>query len=177
MTSEELAATGLPPVEEDMQGTEIGQLSEENPTADGSEIREEGELRSEGENIEDVDADLKDLVSAKRSKALPASFVFGESEVTADLIREYEAIGFFPTGNGRAPLDEENPIPEADEIVVFHDFFTCGLRFPCDPLLPAILDKFFVKIHQLSPNSFLEVFKFLWIMKTFGCNFSADVFA
>jgi hypothetical protein len=34
-----------------------------------------------------------------------------------------------------------------------------------------------VKIHQLSSNSFLEVSKFLWIMKTFGCNFSADVFA
>jgi hypothetical protein len=29
MTSEELADAGLPPVEEDMQGTEIGQLSEE----------------------------------------------------------------------------------------------------------------------------------------------------
>jgi hypothetical protein len=60
---------------------------------------------------------------------------------------------------------------------VFQDFFTCGLRFPCDALLPAILDKFSVKIHQLSPNSFLEVSKFLWILKTFGCNFSADVFA
>jgi hypothetical protein len=176
MTSEELAAAGLPPVEEDMQGTEIGQLSEKNPVADRSN-REEGEIGSEGENIEDVDADLKDLVSAKRSKALPASFVFGESKVTADLIREYEAAGFFPAGSGRAPLDEEIPTPEADEIVVFRDFFTCGLRFPCDPLLPAILDKFSMKIHQLSPNSFLEVSKFLWIMKTFGCNFSTDVFA
>jgi hypothetical protein len=34
-----------------------------------------------------------------------------------------------------------------------------------------------VKIHQLSPNSFLELSKFFWIMKTFRCNFSADVFA
>jgi hypothetical protein len=33
-----------------------------------------------------------------------------------------------------------------------------------------------MKIHQLSPNSFLEVSMFFWIMKTFGCNFSADVF-
>jgi hypothetical protein len=30
---------------------------------------------------------------------------------------------------------------------VFRDFFTCGLRFPCDSLVPAILDKFSVKIH------------------------------
>jgi hypothetical protein len=76
------------------------------------------------------------------------------------LIREYEAAGFFPVGNGCAPLDKEVPTPEADEIAVFRDFFTCGLRFPCDPLLPAILDKFSVKIHQLSPSSFLELSKF-----------------
>jgi hypothetical protein len=80
-------------------------------------------------------------------------------------------------GSGRAPLDEEVPTPKADEIVVFRDFFTCGLRFPCDPLLPAILEKFSVKIHQISPSSFLELSKFFWVMKTFGCNFSADIFA
>jgi hypothetical protein len=93
------------------------------------------------------------------------------------LIREYEAAGFFPAGDGRAPLDEQVPTPEVDEVVVFRDFFTCGLRFSCDPLLPAILYKFSMKIHQLSPNSFLELSKFFWVMKTFRCNFSADVFA
>jgi hypothetical protein len=67
--------------------------------------------------------------------------------------------------------------PEADEIVVFRDFFVCGLRFPCDTLLPAILDKFSVKIHHLTPNYFLELSKFIWIMKTFKCTTSADVFA
>jgi hypothetical protein len=49
--------------------------------------------------------------------------------------------------------------------------------FPCDPILPAILEKFSVKIHQLSRNSFLELSKFFWVMKTFRCNFSVDVFA
>jgi hypothetical protein len=69
-----------------------------------------------------------------------------------NLIREYEAAGFFPVGDGRAPLDEQTPSPEADEVIVFRDFFTCGLRFPCDPLLPTILEKFSVKIHQLPPS-------------------------
>jgi hypothetical protein len=113
----------------------------------------------------------------KRSKSVSPSFVFGESKVTTDLIREYEAARFFPAGDGRAPLDEQVPTLEPGEIVVFGDFFTCGLKFPCDPLLPGILEKFSVKIHQLSPNSFLELSKFFWIMKTFRCNFSADVFA
>jgi hypothetical protein len=178
MTTEELAAAGLP-AEPEVQEPEIAQIAEDetSPAASGSGNREDGEIRSEKEDTEDIDAHLRGLITATRSKALPAAFVFGESKVTADLIREYEGAGFFPAGTGRAPLDEEVPTPETDEIVVFRDFFTFGLRFPCDPLLPTILDKFSVKIHQLSPNSFLEVSKFLWIMKTFGCNFSADVFA
>jgi hypothetical protein len=95
MTSEELAAAGLPPTEEEIQEAEIAQLPENNPVASarGSGNHEEGEVRSEGEDIEDVDADLKDLVASKRSKSLPSSFVFGESKVTMDLIREYEAAG------------------------------------------------------------------------------------
>jgi hypothetical protein len=80
------------------------------------------------------------------------------------MIREYEAAGYFPAGDGRAPFDEQIPTP-------------AGLRFPCDPMLVAILEKFSVKIHQLLPNSFLELSKFFWIMRTFRCNFSTDVFA
>jgi hypothetical protein len=93
------------------------------------------------------------------------------------MVREYEKVGFFAPGAGRAPLDEKIPTPRDREVVVFRDFFICGLRFPCDPVLPAILDAFSVKIHQLSPTSFLEVLKFIWILKTFGCNPSVDAFA
>jgi hypothetical protein len=93
------------------------------------------------------------------------------------MIREYEKAGFFSLGTGRAPLDEQIPTPRDGEVVVFRDFFVCGLRFPCDPVLLAILDAFSVKIHQLSPTSFLEVSKFIWILKTFGCNPSVDAFA
>jgi hypothetical protein len=34
-----------------------------------------------------------------------------------------------------------------------------------------------VKMHHLAPNSFLELSKFFWIMKTFKCTFGADMFA
>jgi hypothetical protein len=128
MTTEELVAAGLP-AEPEVREPWTAQLAEDetSPAASGSGNREDGEIRSEEEDIEDIDADMKDLVTAKRSKALPAAFVFGESKVTADLIREYEAAGFSHTGSGRAPLDEEVPTPKTDEIVVFRDFFTCGL--------------------------------------------------
>jgi hypothetical protein len=169
MTSEELAAAGVSSTREEIHESGNVQTRENDPApeiAPDSKKCEDGEIISEDksgaeEDVRDVDADPRELVSARRSKSFPPSFVFGESMVTANLIREYEAAGFFPAGDGRAPLDEQIPTPEADEVIVFRDFFTCGLRFPCDHLLPAILDKFFVKIHQLSPNLFSGVVQVL----------------
>jgi hypothetical protein len=154
MTSKELAAAGLSPTREEIHDS-------------GS--REDGEVRSEDksggeEDIADVDADPNELVAAKSEKSYPPTSVFGESKVTSDLIKEYEATEFFPVGDARTPSDEQVPTPEANEVVVFRDFFTCGLRFPCDPILPSILERFSLKIHQLSPNSFLVLSKFFWIM-------------
>jgi hypothetical protein len=78
MTTEELVAAGLP-VEREVRepGTTQPAEDETSPAASGSGNREDGEIRSEEEDIEDIDADLKDLVTAKRSKALPAPLFFG----------------------------------------------------------------------------------------------------
>jgi hypothetical protein len=143
MTTEELAAAGLP-AEPVVQNPEITQPPEGHPSPAASESRshEDGEARSDDEDVGDVDADVKDLIRARPTGPFPPSFVFGESKVTTNMIRDYEAARFFPAGTGRAPLDEQTPTPEDGEVVVFRDFFTCGLRFPCDPIFPAILDTF-----------------------------------
>jgi hypothetical protein len=149
MTSEELAAARISSTGEEVHRSGNIQPQESNPvpaTVPDSENREDGEIRSEeksgGEGLRDVDADSRELIAARRSESFPPSFIFGESKVTTNLIREYEVVGFFPTGDGCAPLDEQIPTREADEVVVFREFFTCRLRFPCDPLVPAILDVF-----------------------------------
>jgi hypothetical protein len=87
MTTEELAAAGLP-AEPEVQDPEIAQPPEEHasPAASGSGIHKDGEIRSEEEEIRNVDADVKDLIAAKQSGPLPPSFVFGESKVTANSI-------------------------------------------------------------------------------------------
>jgi hypothetical protein len=178
MTTEELAAAGLP-AEPSLQNSDVAQPTERHssPAASESRSHEDDEVRTDDETVRDVDADVKDLIRTRPTGPLPSSLVFGEFKVTTNMIRDYEKARFFPSGTGRAPLDEQTPTPEDGEVVVFRDFFTCGLRFPYDPVLPAILDAFLVKIHHLSPTSFLEVSKFIWIMKTFGCNLSADAFA
>jgi hypothetical protein len=177
MTTEELIEAGLP-LDPVVEGAEHTAPAEDSGSPSGSRSREDGEVQSDnGEDIGDVDAGVSDLIKARTSGPLPPSLAFGESKVTTNMIREYEKAGFFSPGAGRDPLDEQIPTPRDGEIVVFRDFFICGLRFPCDPVLPAILDAFSVKIHPLSPTSFLEVSKFIWILKTIGCNPSVDAFA
>jgi hypothetical protein len=68
MTTEELAAAGLP-AEPEVQDHEAAQPPEDHtsPTASGSRIHEDGEIRSEEEEIGDVDADVKDLIVVKQS--------------------------------------------------------------------------------------------------------------
>jgi hypothetical protein len=166
LTSEELVDAGLLPIRKDIH---------DSGSREDEEVRSEDKSGGE-EDLADVDADPNELVAAKSAKSYPPAFVFGESKVTLDLIKEYEAAEFFPVGDARASFDEQVPILEANEVVVFQDFFTCGLRSPYDPILPSILERFSVKIHQLSPNSLLELSKFFWIMKTFKCTFSADIF-
>jgi hypothetical protein len=157
MTTKELIAAGLP-VDPVVEGAELAAPTEDAGSPSGSRSREDGEVQSDdGKDIRDVDAGVSDLVRVKTVGPLPPSLAFGESKVTTNMIREYERVGFFPRGAGRAPLDEQIPTPRDGEVVVFRDFVICGLRFPCVPILPAILDAFSVKIHQLSPTSFLEV--------------------
>jgi hypothetical protein len=143
MSTEELAAAGLPakPV---VQNPENAQPPKEEglPAASKSRSHEDGEVRTDDEDVGDVDADVRDLARTRPAGPLPPSLVYGESKVTTNMIREYEAAGFFPSGTGRAPFDEQTPTPEDGEVVVFRDFFTHGLRFPCDPILPVILDAF-----------------------------------
>jgi hypothetical protein len=146
MTSEELAAAGVSPFGEEIRDSENIKSQMEDPapgTIHDSGSREEGEIRSENksggeDDLANVDVDLNELVTVKVASHPPA-FVFGESKVTTDLIKEYENAGFFPVGDGRPTSGEQVPAPEADEVVVFQDFFTCRLRFPCDPILPSIL--------------------------------------
>jgi hypothetical protein len=185
MTSEELAVAGVPPTGIEIRESENIQSRVDVPVFDvvpdfGSQ--EEGEIGSGSksggeEHLSNVEADPRELIAMKSVKSYPPTFVFGESKVTTVVIQKYEENRFFPVGTARPPSGEQVPAPRSDEVVIFRDFFTCRLRFTCDPALPSFLDKFSVKMHQLTPNFYLEISKFFWIMKTFGCSFGADIFA
>jgi hypothetical protein len=98
MTTEELIAAGLP-VDPIVEGPENAVPTEDVGSPSGSRSHEDGEVRTDDdEDTGDVDAGIGDLVKATVVGLLPPSLVFGESKVTTNMIREYEAAGFVPSG-------------------------------------------------------------------------------
>jgi hypothetical protein len=94
MTTEELIAAGLL-VDPVVEGVEHAAPTEDAGSPSGSRSREDVEVQSDdGEDIGDVDAGVSDLVKVKTAGPLPPSFVFGESKVTTNMIREYERAGY-----------------------------------------------------------------------------------
>jgi len=75
------------------------------------------------------------------------------------------------------PTDQGSARPEPDEVIVFRDFFTVGLRFPLDPVVVDIFRLFTVYIHQMTPTSFVSLNLFMWLAKTGRIAPTADAFS
>lgn len=66
--------------------------------------------------------------------------ILGVSRVNEAMIANMVECRMLVAGAARPPL--KDPImakPEDEEVVIFHDFFIAGLRFPVDPALVDIL--------------------------------------
>jgi hypothetical protein len=68
---------------------------------------------------------------------------------------------YFPKGYDREPGAEYVPDPHENEAAVFEDFFVAGLCMPPHPVLLDILRKFWVQLHQLTPNAIIQISKFI----------------
>ena len=83
----------------------------------------------------------------------------GESELN----RLVEA-GVLPdraTAGWRLALGEPFPTPHADEVVVFEDYFWCGLGFPIHSFLRDLLELWVVSLCNLHPNTILHISIFI----------------
>ena len=73
----------------------------------------------------------------------------GPSSMTPALLENMASRGIVSRGLTRAlPADQTMAHPEADEVVVFQDFFTAGLHFPLDPVVVDIFGLFKVYLHK-----------------------------
>ena len=130
--------------------------------------------------MEGIKASIGDLVlvsPAKKSKVQMAkSWDFGPSFMTKEAIKSLEEEGYFSEGKGRLPRGEMVPRSEVDEVVVFRDFFACGLRIPLIYFLRLVLETFKVQLHHLTPNGILTLSKFCYACETYGALPDLDTF-
>ena len=84
----------------------------------------------------------------------PTTTVLGLSKMTSSLLDDLACRGFVSADDVHAPpTGETSARPRADEVVVFRDLFTAGLRMPLDPVVVDIFRLFRVYLHQMTPTS------------------------
>jgi hypothetical protein len=104
------------------------------------------------------------------------SYDFRPSTVTVDHIQQLEALGYFIEGSMQELGEGVVPDPGDNEAVMFEEFFATGLRMPSQSVLTEILLKFWVQLHQLTPNTFAQFSKYFWDVLSFGRKPSGDSF-
>jgi hypothetical protein len=105
------------------------------------------------------------------------SYDFGQSSVTMTRLTSMENYTrYFPKGYSQPPGVASVPEPRVNETIVFEDFFAARLRMPPHPVLVDILCKFWVQLHDLTPNAIVQISKFIWAVTSCGGWPTADVF-
>jgi hypothetical protein len=105
------------------------------------------------------------------------AFDFGLSNVGKACITSLETCAcYFPKGYCKASGTKTVSESRANEAVVFEDLLTAGLRMPPHPVLAEILQKFRVHLHQLTPNTIVQIGKFIWAVSSCRGYPTADLF-
>jgi hypothetical protein len=102
--------------------------------------------------------------------------VFGKSTIKQGQIEAMKGRYFRDISIVRARGENNVPLPEADEAVVFRSFMKAGLRFPLDKLLVEVLKTFEIYLHQLTPEAIIKVGIFIWAMRSQGLKPDARCF-
>ena len=62
----------------------------------------------------------------------------------------------------RPALGEDRPYENTGEIVALAPYFEWGLGLPCSGFLSGLLSYYKIQLHQLTPNSFIHIFIFVY---------------
>jgi len=118
------------------------------------------------------------MAPKKNQSGGPTTTVLGLSKMTPSLLDDLARRGFVSADDVRAPLMSETVAhPRTDEVIVFRDLFTAGLRMPLDPVVVDIFRLFKVYLHQMTPTSIVRLNLYMWLAKTCCLSPSAEGFA
>jgi hypothetical protein len=130
----------------------------------------EGSSDSEGFDVESKNEGTEDWPWR------PSHVVFGKSTIKQGQIDAMRGRYFRDISIVRAGGENNVPLPEADEVVVYRSFMKAGLRFPLDKLLVEVLKTFEIYLHQLSTEAIIKVGMFIWAMRSQGLETDAKCF-
>jgi hypothetical protein len=106
----------------------------------------------------------------------PSHVVFGKSTIKRGLIEAMKGKYFCDTTIVRAGGDNNVPLPEPDEVVVYKGFMKARLRFPLHKMLVKVLKRFEIYLHQLTPEALIKIGVFIWAIRSQGLEPDADCF-
>jgi hypothetical protein len=122
----------------------------------------EGSSDSESFDVESWNEDAEDRPWR------PSHVVFGKSTIKQGQIDAMRGRYFHDISIVRTGGENNVPLPEADEVVVYRSFMKAGLRFPLDKLLVEVLKTFEIYLHQLTPKAIIKMGIFIWAMRSQG---------
>jgi hypothetical protein len=132
----------------------------------------EQDVGSDDENVSDDSGNVSNsgghMKLAAEAVLAGVRYEFGWSKVNwAHIMTLENSFHFFLKGFARPLGIESVPDPKENEVVVFEDFFTDGLRMPPHPVLLDILHKFQEQLYQLTPNAIIQTSKFIWAVTSY----------
>jgi hypothetical protein len=125
---------------------------------------------SESSNVESGNEDAED------QPWRPSHVVFGKSTIKQGQIDAMRGRYFCDISIVRTGGENNVPLPEADEVVVYRSFMKAGLRFALDKLLVEVLKTIEIYLHQLTPEAIIKVGIFIWAMRSQGLEPDARCF-
>jgi hypothetical protein len=106
----------------------------------------------------------------------PSHVVFGISTIKQGQIETMKGRYFRDISIVRARAENNVPLLDADDMVVFRSFMKVGLWFPLDKLLIEVLKTFEIFLHQLTLKAIIKVGIFIWAMRSQGLEPDARCF-
>jgi hypothetical protein len=124
---------------------------------------------------EDFDAESENEGAEDRPWR-PSYVVFGKSTIKQGQIDAMRGRYFCDISIVRVGGENNVPLPEADEVVVYRSFMKEGLRFPLAKILVKILKTFEVYLRQLTPEAIIKIGIYIWAMRSQGLEPNAKCF-
>jgi hypothetical protein len=92
----------------------------------------------------------------------PSHSIFEKSTIKQSHLENMRGRYFRDMSIVRAGGDNNVPVPEENEVVIYRSFFKSGLRFPLSKFVVEVLKTYQIFLHQITPEAIIRMGIFVW---------------